>query len=502
MTSRLLIVAGCALIGDPAEGRLEPDTALLVDRGVIADIGPADVLTERYPDVPREGGRDLLALPGLVNAHHHGRGVTWLQQGHPDEPLEEWLLGFRLAQTVEPELDARYAAERLLRSGVTTVIISHYLPASAELGDAAHATLSGLRATGLRVVFAVGFMDRSAWNDPDFRAVLPPALESALSMRVGLPGRSAWPDAAFDLFEDLRRQVATDPHTRLVPALGPVGPQWCSDDLLRAVADRSEQTAAPLHMHALETRHQQHLAQVRNGRPELERVADLGVLSPRTSVAHALWLEPDDVAAVLGCGATLVHNPSSNMRLGSGRLDLTSLLDDGVHLALGTDCAGLRDDDDLLQEVGLAAIAQRRPGTRWLKPADVLALATKGGARAAGLAGQTGALVTGYRADVVLLDAAALAAPATVSWDRALDLVMGRATSRHVRTVLVDGEVVVREGQTTLSDSKQTAAHLAEAYRHIHPTRADADLIEEVKPSLRRHVAYVEAAAEQKRAFA
>jgi cytosine/adenosine deaminase-related metal-dependent hydrolase len=502
VNSRLLVVAGCALVDDPIQGRLEPDTALLVDDGIIAEIGPAARLIERYPELPREGGHDLLALPGLVNAHHHGRGVTWLQQGHPDEPLEEWLLGFRLAHTVEPELDARYAAERLLRSGVTTVIISHYQPASPELADAVHAMVSGLLGTGLRVVFAVGFLDRSAWKDPEFRAGLPPSLESSVAERVGPAGRSPWPEAAFDLFDDLRRHVDADPHIRLLPAFGPVAPHWCSDDLLRAVAERSKQTDAPLHMHALETRHQQHLALARTGQPELERVADLGVLTPRTSIAHALWLEPDDVAAVLGCGTTLVHNPSSNMRLGSGHLELTSLLDDGVRVALGTDCAGLRDDDDLLQEVGLAAIARRSPDTRWLKPTEALTLATTAGARAAGLGGQTGALLRGYRADVVLIDAAALAAPAALNWANALDLVLGRATTRHVRTVLVDGEVVVRDGQTTRTDSQQTAALLAEAHRHVHPMPVDAALIEEIKPSLRSHIAQVEAAAKRKRAFA
>src|SRR5262245_38708584 len=176
--SRLLITAGWMLVGDPVAGHLERDAALLVDGGIIMETGPATELLERYPNVAREGGRHLLALPGLVNSHHHGRGVTWLQQGHPDEPLETWLLGFRLAQVPDPEVDARYAAERLLRSGVTTVMLSHYLPADTHLADGARATLHGLLRTGVRVVFAVGFMDRSAWNDPDFRACVPTHLES------------------------------------------------------------------------------------------------------------------------------------------------------------------------------------------------------------------------------------------------------------------------------------------------------------------------------------
>src|SRR5262249_8598759 len=148
--SRLVVTAGSVLTGPPIEARVERDTALLVDGGIIAEIGPSAELIERYPDLPREGGRHLLALPGLVNSHHHGRGVSWLQQGHPDAPLETWLLGFRLAQVPDRELDARYAAERLLRSGVTTVILSHYLPADQGLADAVRATLDGLLGTGLR----------------------------------------------------------------------------------------------------------------------------------------------------------------------------------------------------------------------------------------------------------------------------------------------------------------------------------------------------------------
>src|SRR5262249_26632208 len=187
-----------------------------------------------------------LALPGLVNAHHHGRGVTWLQQGHPDEPLETWLLGFRLAHVPDPEADARYAAERLLRSGVTTVILSHFAPADPGLAEAAHATLHGLLTTGLRVVFAVGFMDHGPWNDPDFRAGIPAELEARLATRVGPPGQTAWPTEAFDLFDELRREATAGSSRRLVPALGPVAPQWCSDDMLREVARVALVTRAPL----------------------------------------------------------------------------------------------------------------------------------------------------------------------------------------------------------------------------------------------------------------
>jgi 5-methylthioadenosine/S-adenosylhomocysteine deaminase len=343
-------------------------------------------------------------------------------------------------------------------------------------------------------------MDRSAWNDPEFRTALPGTLESALSARVGPPGLAAWPRAAFDVFDRLRRETASDTSRRLVPALGPVAPQWCSDDLLRGVSNRAKQTSAPLHMHALETRHQRHLALTRTGRTELARAADLGVLSECTSVAHALWLEQEDISALSSSGATVVYNPSSNMRLGSGHLALSSLLDYGVHVALGTDCAGLRDDDDLFQEIGLAAIAQRGPGKRWLKPAEALALASSAGASVVGLGGKIGALLPGYSADVVLIDVAAMAAPAPVNWPNALDLVLGRATARHVRTVLVVGEVVVRDGRTTRSDSDQTAARLAEALRHSQFNPADAAMIEALKPAVRRYMSRVEAAAEQ-RAF-
>jgi 5-methylthioadenosine/S-adenosylhomocysteine deaminase len=487
-SSRRLVTAGWILVGEPIDGHLARDAALLVVDDTISEIGPAAELLERYPGVPREGGRHMLALPGLVNAHHHGRGVSWLQQGHPDEPLETWLLGFRFAQVPDPELDARYAAERLLRSGVATVVISHYLPADERMAEAAHATLRGLLATGVRVVFAVGFMDQSAWNDPDFRSSVPAPLESPLAARVGPPGRTPWPAAAFDVFDDLLREAGRDRSSRLIPALGPVAPQWCSDDLLVEAARRSRDTGSPLHMHALETVHQRRMSRRRTGQPQLARLAELGVLSERASLAHALWMEPEDVDAVLSTGTTVVHNPSSNMRLGSGRLPLADLLEKGLHVALGTDCAGLRDDDDMLQEVGLAAMLQRVPETPWLNSPQALALATTGGARAAGLHGVTGALRPGYRADIVLLDVAALAAPAPPTWGNPLDLAVGRATSRHVRTVLIDGDVVVRDGETTRTDGVETLARLETTLRGVQRDPTDAELIAAIKPFVRTHM--------------
>jgi 5-methylthioadenosine/S-adenosylhomocysteine deaminase len=466
----LLVRGGWVLTGDPTRGTVLRDAAVLVENGQITRVGTYAELTSLGAGATVVGDERHLVLPGLVNAHHHARGATWLQRGHPDEPLEAWLLAFRFASPLDAELDARFAAERLLRAGITTVLVSFYAPPDAQLETGLRATLAGLTSTGIRVAFAVGVMDQSAWADPRFRESLPPDTEARLTERIGPAGRSPRPELALDLF----RRLHAEPPDRATILLGPVSPVWCSEDLLQAVARLSADTGAMMHTHARETRQQL--------QPPLSRLAEIGFLSERVSLAHCVWLDDEDVHALATAGATVVHNPSSNLRLGSGIAPLRRLKEAGVTLALGTDSMGMRDDDDMLAEIGLAATLHRPSGV-WLDPAEVVRMATVGGARAAGLANSVGQIAPGFRADLTLVDLNALANPAGV--EAPLDLLVARATARHVDIVIVDGTVVVAGGRATLTDQDETARKLGEALRHTEPDPLADALMAEVRPFVR-----------------
>lgn len=475
-----LIARGRFLLsGDPSAGALIADGAAFLAAGRIVEVGDWPGLRARHPRIPVVGDDRHLVLPGLVNAHHHVRGASWLQRGHADEPLETWLLSFRGAPAVDAELDARYAAARLLRSGVTTVLVSHYLPGP-DAERQTRAMLSGLRSTGIRVALAVGLLDRSAWQDPELRASLPATLAERLERLV--PAGSADLGAQLALFKALWDERSGEDKRGVTVLLGPVSPLWSSDELLSEVARLAGSTGAYVHTHALETRAQAASARRRHGRPLLAHLAASGFLSSRVSLAHCVALADEDVDALAATGATVVHNPGSNLRLGSGIADVARLRRRAIPVALGTDSQGLRDDDDLLCELGLASALVCRDGGDALDARGAIAMATVAGSRAAGLGDAAGAIRPGALADLTLLDLSALAGPTDPPPPRVLDLVVGRATAAHVDTVIVGGRVVLAAGDPTLIDAEETARGLRDALAGVADDPAWAPLVRDLAP--------------------
>lgn len=468
------------LSGDPSAEVLIADGAAYLADGRIVEVGGWPDLRRRHPRTAVVGDERHLVLPGLVNAHHHARGASWLQRGHADEAVETWLLSFRGAAAVDAELDARYAGVRLLRSGVTTVLVSSYAPGP-DAERQTRAAIAGLRSTGIRVALAVGLLDRSAWQDHELRASLPPTLAERLERLV--PAGAVDPAPQLALFTRLWDEAARDDGRGLTVLLGPVSPLWSSDELLSEVTRVAARTGALVHTHALETRAQAAAARRRHGRPLLAHLAAAGFLSPRVSLAHCVALADEDVDALASTGATVVHNPGSNLRLRSGVADVARLRRRGIPVALGTDSQGLRDDDDLLIELGLASVLARHDADGALDGASAVAMATVAGSRAAGLGDDAGAIRPGALADLTLLDLDALAGPVGVTAPAGvLNLVVGRATAAHVDTVIVGGCVVLSAGRPTLVDAEENARLLREAFAGIADDPAWAGLVRDLAP--------------------
>ncbi len=468
------------LSGDPSLGVLIEQGAAYLADGRIVEVGAWPDLRARHPRTAVVGDERHLVLPGLVNAHDHARGASWLQRGHADDAVETWLLSFRGAAAVDAELDARYAGVRLLRSGVTTVLVSHYVTGPDAEGQT-RAMLAGLRSTGIRVALAVGLLDRSAWQDPELRASLPPALAARLERLV--PATPMDPAPQLALFTRLWDEAARDGGRGHTVLLGPVSPLWSSDELLSEVARIASRTGAFVHTHALETRAQAASARRRHGRSLLAHLATTGFLTARVSLAHCVVLADEDVDALATTGATVVHNPGSNLRLRSGVADIARLRARGVPVALGTDSQGLRDDEDLLIELGLASVLARGETEGGLDGAGALAMATVAGSRAAGLGDDAGAICPGALADLTLLDLEALAGPPGIPAPAAvLELVVGRATAASVDTVIVGGSVVLAAGRSTLVDADEVARRLSEALAGIADDPVSAALVRDLAP--------------------
>jgi cytosine/adenosine deaminase-related metal-dependent hydrolase len=391
----------------------------------------------------------------MVNAHSHSN-ENWFRGLWDNLPLEPWMLfSYPVLAAPAQSADEIYVRTllggiELLRSGATTVVDFLY-----DTEAALEPVVRAYRDLGLRALIAIGMSDRAYHETVVLdRQLVSPELIVRLE-REKPPAWSEWSDV-------VRRAVGRfhRPEEGISVCLAPSGPQRCTDEMLAGCAVLAGELDLMVHIHVLETRMQAVSGQRMYGRTLPEHMAAIGFLSPRVCFEHGVWLTPSDVELVRDRGVTIVHNPVSNMKLGSGIAPVPELLHQGVNVALGTDGMCSNDGNDMFATLKTAALLHKLwevDYEQWLGAEEAWALATAGGAIAAGDPDGLGAIEPGRRADLVLLDLDSIVF--TPLNDPLRQLALG-ATTQAVSSVLVGGEWRVREGRITGVDE---AAVLAEA---------------------------------------
>ena len=225
---------------------------------------------------------------------------------------------------------------------------------------------------------------------------------------------------------------------------------------MTALAETSRRYNVPLHMHLVETAYQKEYARRRSGGGTAVDYLDrFGLLGPLMTLGHGTWLNEHDIERLAETGTCVCHNCSSNFRLRSGVAPLNALEAAGIVTAIGMDEAGINDDRDMLQEMRMVLRAHRVPGMAdSVVPtaAQVLRMATVGGAATTPFGDRIGTLASGKAADMVLLDWQQIAFPYLDEAMPLLDAVIQRAKTAGVRTVICDGEVIYTDGRFTKVD--------------------------------------------------
>ena len=433
MTPSKIVIKDALVVSAAA---IEPRHAdVVVDHGRISalvDAGQAETRDARIVD-----GRNRLLMPGLVNAHTHS--PTNVLKGTGDllsHPAFMWRNQADTAGRTSDEI--RLSAllgciEHLL--GGTTAVIDHFPEQGFGESDVG-AVVDAYRISGMRAMVALRIFDGN------YTDIEPPggypydfAIESPLSP-APLADTVALVEASI-----ARHDHGANGRIRICPA--PSNPMRCTDELLSETVRIAEALDTPVHMHLLETAIQETIARKRYGRSMVQHLDKLGLLTDRLSTAHTIWLDDDDIALFAERGAIPVHNPESNLKLGTGISPVSKMLRAGIMVALGTDGASTNDNLDMHEVMRLALMLQR-PGEpdrkKWPKVIDALRMATVAGGKAM-RCGDLGTLAVGAPADLVLHD---LEAP---SWtplnDPMTQLVFG-ASGATVDTVIVDGKILGR----------------------------------------------------------
>jgi cytosine/adenosine deaminase-related metal-dependent hydrolase len=226
--------------------------AVLVSGEIIRQVGTFDEIKAQNPEAEVIGGPGFLLIPGLINAHAHGRGLSDFQRGALDNTLESWTydtLKFKPVPTYE---DVSLAAACLLKSGVTTTMHNHN-PMLRDFQADYDEALRAYRDAGIRVQFNPGVIDqRVVYGDnTEFYASLPEPLRMILTQPF--PEDMLTVDKYIQAVKDLHRR-SDGPMSKI--GFGPLGPQWLEDDLLREIRRAADDLKAPIHIHMLQTIYQ------------------------------------------------------------------------------------------------------------------------------------------------------------------------------------------------------------------------------------------------------
>ncbi len=383
-------------------------------------------------------GQNKLLLPGFFNAHTHSSEM-WQRGLIPPVPLELWIAELYDFAPLNPEqvyLSALGTAVETLLSGGTSVLDHLVLIPHKELETIAAAN-KAYKEVGIRAFIAPLIQDES------LTAGMP---TGELDLNHEAYFRST--AATVQLIEEVVSQFHR-PDEGISILVAPTGIQLCSDALFEGCSELSDRYNLCRHTHLLETKAQQKLAQEKYGCSAVEHLKQIGYLSARTSLAHCVWLDDADISILAQTQSTVVHNPLSNLRLGSGIAPILKYRQAGVNVTFGCDGASSNDSQDLLEAIKIGSILHNTTDfnyRHWITPRQAVEMASLGGAKALNLVEQLGSLTVGKKADLVLYDLTSLSLlPRT---DPIGLLILGRPT-QVVNSIWVNGNQIVANGKIT-----------------------------------------------------
>jgi guanine deaminase len=208
----------------------------------------------------------------------------------------------------------------------------------------------------------------------------------------------------------------------------------------------------------------------------------LGLVGPGFTAAHGVWLDDEDMKRLAGRGASVAHNPGSNMRLGSGIADMRRLLECGINVGIGTDGASSSDNLNMYEAMRIASLASKVRGPdwqQWITTKEVLEAATEGSARALGFE-KLGRLAPGYKADIVFLDLG------NVNWiplNNAVNALVHTEDGSAVHSVMVGGRMVLENRRLLNVDLAKLARDAESARERLERLNRDNKaLYEKLEP--------------------
>ena len=446
------VVRGGKLL-DAAKRKAVP-VDILIKGDTIATIG--------RPGMPAPTGatvvdaRHRLMHPGLINAHTHSPGN--LSKGLHDRWTLELLLTGSQWVGIGRNLEDKYlsaligAAEMVMKGCTAAYDLAAEFPLPSVEGLSAMA--KAYEEVGMRCVLAPMVADLTFFEAiPGLKDRLPPSLQKEVEAFKLSPWKATT--------KQMKKALQRWPFETVQLALAPTIPHHCSDAFLASCRDLAKEYDVGIHTHVAESKVQVIAGYQRYGTSLAQHMDEMGLVSERFTVAHGVWLDDDDMKRLGDRGASVAHNPGSNMRLGSGLADVRGMLDAKVNVGIGTDGANCADNQNVYEAMRLASLVSKVQGPdwqQWLGTDEAFHAATEGSARALGMHKQIGRIEPGYKADIVFLDLH------HVNWipmNDPVNQIVHTEDGSGVHSVMIGGRMIVEDRKLLTVDLPKLAAQAA-----------------------------------------
>jgi len=419
----LIVYADYVLTMEPDQPVLR-DGAIVVSKDRIIAVGPRTEIDSQYIASKSIGGAGTVLLPGLVNGHTHA-AMTLFRGMVDDLNLSSWLNDYifpmegRFVTEDFVRTGTELACWEMIRGGTTTFVDMYFYP------DVIADVVSKC---GLRAVVAAPHIDYPS------------------------PGFSGWDDSFAAATDFVKRWQGK--HPRITPAFAPHAPYTVSPAHLRATVERAQEMNALISMHLAEAPSEVDYIKKNFNTTPVQHVKGLGLYGQQLIAAHMVQLTEKDISLTASAGVGVIHNPTSNMKLGAGVSPVPAMLAAGINVGLGTDGAASNNDLDMWEEIRMAALLHKlNTGDPTAIPArQALAMATRLGAHAIRLGDAIGQLKVGMQADFIQLSIGETRHLPLYDIESHLVYVLD---STDVLTTVVAGKVLMENRQVVTINERQ-----------------------------------------------
>lgn len=374
-------------------------------------------------------GKNYLAMPGFVNAHTHV-GMSLFRNFSDDVELMTWL-----NEKIWPLED------KLIEEDVYWAsLLSH-----------AEMIMTG----------TTSFADMYYFEDQTIKALEKSKMRAQISRGLTLE------DKNYKKIEeniDLFKKYENSQDGRINIAFGPHAVYTTDKNYLKEINKYAKKYKMPIHIHLSETKTENTDCMKRFNQSPTEVFEECGIFENKTIAAHGVYLSDKDLDILSKYDVSVVHNPSSNLKLSSGFLDCTRVINKKINLAMGTDSSASNNNLSMIKEISLTSLVSKYNNPQNLKAYDVLKMATINGAKALGLDDKIGTLEEGKLADIILID---LNNPNHTPQNNLISSLPYSTFDKDVSYVIINGDLVYDDKKFVYLNEKEIIKNAEESFEKL-----------------------------------